>query len=328
MTESEHITFREQLYRALRDELERDPKLILLGEDIREYGGAFAVTGDLHERFPDRVINTPISENSFVGLATGAALGGMRVVVELMFMDFVTLAMDQIVNHAAKIHYMYAGQFRVPIVIRMPYGGYRGYGPSHSQCLASWFMSVPGLKIVVPSSAAHAGALLTECIRDDNPVLFLEHKLLYGQRAPADGGTPAAVRIAQARVVRGGADVSIITYGFGVHLALQAAERLAPEGVDAEVVDLVTLKPYDAETVFASVRRTGKAVFLEEGVKTGGVGAEICAAVAENCLWDLDGRLVRLGARDLPVPAAVEAEALVLPTVEDVVRAARQACSP
>ena len=324
MPEGDSRTFCDELRRALREEMERDPSLILLGEDIRDYGGAFAVTRDLHRLFPDRVINTPISENSFVGVATGAAQGGLRVVVEIMFMDFVALAMDQIANHAAKVHYMYAGQLSVPIVLRMPFGGYRGYGPSHSQTLASWFMSVPGLKVVAPSSASHAGSLLKQAIRDNNPVLFLEHKLLYGQKVGED---PAAgdLRIGQARIARPGRDVTIVTYGFGVQLACRAAAQLADEGLEAEVVDLVTLKPYDAEAVFASVRRTRKAVFLEEGVKTGGVGAEVCAAVAENCLWDLDGRLVRVGARDLPIPAAVEAEALVLPGVADVVQAVRQA---
>ncbi len=319
-------TLCDELRRALREALEHDPRLILLGEDLREYGGAFAVTRGLHEAFPDRVLNTPISENGFVGVATGAAMAGMRVVVELMFMDFVTLAMDQIVNHAAKIHYMYAGQINVPIVLRMPFGGHRGYGPSHSQSLAAWFLSVPGLKVVAPSSAAHAAALLTAAIRDDDPVLFLEHKLLYGRRLQAEPEGLEQVAIGRARVVRTGTDVSIVTYAHGVLLALQAAQDLAREGIEAEVVDLMTLKPYDAEAVFASVRRTGKAVFLEEGVKTGGVMAELCAAVAEQCLWDLDGRLVRVGARDLPIPAAVDAEAMVLPGVADVVRAARAAC--
>jgi pyruvate/2-oxoglutarate/acetoin dehydrogenase E1 component len=317
-------TFCDELRRALGEALEQDPRLILMGEDIREYGGAFAVTRGLHERFPDRVINTPISENSFVGAAVGAAMGGLRVVVELMFMDFVTLAMDQIVNHAAKMHYMYGGQVRVPIVVRLPFGGHRGYGPSHSQTLASWFMTVPGLKVVAPSSAAHAAALLTAAIRDDDPVLFLEHKLLYGQRL--DGEAQDVAHLGRARVVRPGADVTIVTYAHGVHLALQAAGQLAPDGIDAEIVDLVTLKPYDVQRVLASVRKTGKAVFLEEGVKTGGVMAELCSAVAEGCLYDLDGRLIRVGARDLPIPAAIEAEAMVLPGIADVVRAARAAC--
>jgi pyruvate/2-oxoglutarate/acetoin dehydrogenase E1 component len=327
MTLSEPTTFRAELQRALREELQRDPNLILLGEDIREYGGAFAVTGDLHEHFPDRVINTPISENSYVGVATGAALGGMRAVAEIMFMDFITLAMDQIVNHAAKIHYMYGGQLKVPIVVRAPFGGYRGYGPSHSQTLAAWFMSVPGLKVVVPSGAHHAAALLTAAIRDDNPVIFLEHKLLYGDKT-APEKVESAATIGRARIARSGGDLSIVTYGLGVQMALQAARQLAEEGLDAEVVDLVTLKPYDAETVFASVRKTGRAVFLEEGVPTAGVTAELCAAVAEKCLWELDGRLVRVGARDLPIAAANEAERIILPGVADVIRAAREAAAP
>ncbi len=326
MTDADAPTFRDELYRALRQGLEGDPKLLLMGEDIREYGGAFAVTGDLHELFPDRVINTPISENGFVGVATGAALGGMRVVVEIMFMDFIALAMDQIVNHAAKVFYMYAGQLSVPIVIRTPFGGYRGYGPSHSQTLASWFLSVPGLKVVVPSDASHAGGLLRHAIADDNPVLFLEHKLLYGRKAAV--ADPEDLPIGRARLARPGADVSIVTYGFGVHLAWQAASHLAEDGIDAEIIDLVTLKPYDSEAVFASVRKTGKAVFLEEGVTVGGVMAEVCAAVAENCLYDLDGGLVRVGAADLPIPAAIDAEAMVLPGVQDVVAAARRACEP
>jgi len=326
MSDTDTTTFRAEIYRVLGEELERDPGLLLLGEDICSYGGAFAVTGELHERFPDRVIDTPISENSYVGVAVGAAMGGMRVVVEIMFMDFITLAMDQIVNHAAKIHYMYAGQLSVPVVVRTPFGGYRGYGPSHSQSLASWFMSVPGLKVVAPSDAAHVGALLRAAIADDNPVLFLEHKLLYGQKVAADR-VEADAALGRARIAREGADVSVVTYGYGVQLALRAARQLAEEGLQIEVVDLVTLKPYEAEAVFSSVRKTGKAVFLEEGVSTAGVTAELCAAVAEECLWDLDGRLVRVGARDVPVPAAAEAEAMVLPSVADVVRAARLAAS-
>jgi len=320
MTTQTPVTFRTEICRALAEGLEADPHLILMGEDICSYGGAFAVTGGLSERFPDRVINTPISEGGFIGVATGAAVGGMRVVAEIMFMDFITLAMDQIVNHAAKLHYMYAGQVSVPLVVRTPFGGYRGYGPSHSQSLGAWFMNVPGLKVVAPGSADHAAALLTAAIADDNPVLFLEHKLLYGEPV-GEGGPDAAARIGEARIAREGDDVSVITYGYGVRLAEQAAEHLAGEGVQVEIVDLVTLKPYDAETVFASVRKTGRAVFLEEGVPCAGVTAELCAAVAEACLWDLDGGLARVGARDLPIPSAGAAERMVLPSAGDVVRA-------
>lgn len=312
---------RDELYRALRAEMEADPAVLLIGEDVREYGGAFAVTDDLYERFPERVLNAPISENSYVGVAVGAALGGRRVVTEIMFMDFITLAMDQIVNHAGKINYMYAGQFSVPIVIRTPYGGYRGYGPSHSQSLASWFMSAPGLKIVAPADPAHACSLLRQSIRDENPVLFLEHKLLYGEKCALTDRSEWP--IGKARIASDGSDVSIITYGLGVKMALKAAGLLASEDIDVEVIDLVTLKPYDRDTIFESVRKTGKAVFLEEGVVTGGVGAEICSAVAENCLWDLDGQLQRIGARDIPIPCSPEAEKMVLPGIDDVVRAVR-----
>jgi len=291
VNEGRPLTLRHELYAALRAEMKRDPDLILIGEDIRDYGGAFAVTSDLYRLFPERVINAPISENSYVGVAVGAALGGHRVVVEIMFMDFITLAMDQIVNNAAKVHYMYGGQFSVPIVVRTPYGGYRGYGPSHSQTLASWFMSVPGLKVVAPSGADHAGALLRRAIRDGNPVLFLEHKLLYSD--PLVGGEAARrdIPIGRARLAREGTDVTIVTYGLGVKMALRAAEALATEGVNCEVLDLVT---------------------------------EMCALVAERCLFDLDGGLRRVGARDLPIPAAPSAEAQVLPDAADVVRAVRE----
>jgi len=326
MTEPRAATMRSELYEALRAEMEADPSVILIGEDIRDYGGAFGVTGDLYRLFGERVINAPISENSFVGVAVGAALGGLRPVVEIMFMDFITLAMDQIVNHAAKIHYMYAGQLSVPLVIRAPYGGYRGYGPSHSQTLAAWFMNVPGLKVVVPSGPSHAGALLRRAIRDDNPVLFLEHKLLYGVRLSDDEAGRTDLPLGRARIARPGADCTVVTFGWGVRLALRAAETLAgQDGLDVEVLDLVTLQPYDRRAVCESVRRTGKAVFLEEGPRTGGVMGEVCSAVAEECLYDLDGGLVRVGAHDLPVPAAISAEAMVLPAVDDVVAAVRRA---
>jgi len=313
-------TFRTEICRALAEGLAADPRLILMGEDICAYGGAFAVTGDLSARFPDRLINTPISEGGFIGVATGAAVGGMRVVAEIMFMDFITLAMDQLVNHAAKLHYMYAGQVSVPLVVRAPFGGYRGYGPSHSQSLGAWFMNVPGLKVVAPGSADHAAALLTAAIADDNPVIFLEHKLLYGEHV-SEAGPQSTATIGKARIARAGDNVSIITYGYGVRMAQQAADHLAGEGISAEIVDLVTLKPYDAETVFASVRKTGRAVFFEEGVVCAGVTAELCAAVAEECLWDLDGGLKRIGAREVPIPSAGPSERMVLPSVADVVQA-------
>lgn len=328
MNQQSATNYRTEIHDTLRAEMEARPGLLFIGEDVREYGGAFAVSQDLHEDFPDRVINAPISENSYVGVAVGAALDGDPVVTEIMFMDFITLAMDQITNHASKMNYMYADQLTVPLVIRTPYGGYRGYGPSHSQTLASWFMSVPGLKVVAPSSARHVQSLLRQSIADNNPVLFMEHKLLYDDRMEDPTAERHQLDIGQAWTVRSGKDVSIITYGLTVKLAQRAAHLLAEEDIDVEIIDLITLKPYDTGRIFQSIRKTGKAVILEEGVVRGGIGAEICATIAENCLWDLDGQLVRVGAHDIPIPCAPESEKMILPGVDDVVKAVKKTLSP
>jgi pyruvate/2-oxoglutarate/acetoin dehydrogenase E1 component len=310
---SRSVTYRESLYEALREEMERDASVILMGEDIVHAGGAFGVAGDLWSRFgPQRVIQTPISENSFVGTAVGAAMTGLRPVVEIMFMDFITLAMDQIVNHAAKIHYMYAGQYNVPLVIRTPAGAGRGYGASHSQSLESWFLHVPGLKVVAPSDPADAKALLNSAIRDDNPVLFIENKLLYPQKGTLDEDGPP-VPIGRARVRRPGTDLTLASYGRMLECCLQAADLLAPEGVSCEVIDLRTLKPLDVETLAGSVAQTGRFVFVEEG--TGGVGAEVCTQVVERCIGYLAGRVVRVAARDVPIPSAGPLEAQVIPDI-------------
>jgi pyruvate/2-oxoglutarate/acetoin dehydrogenase E1 component len=321
------MTMRQALYETLKGELAARPELVLLGEDIRDYGGAFAVTRDLWKLYPERVLNTPISEGGFVGVAVGASMAGLRVVAELMFMDFMTLAMDQLVNHASKIPYMYAGQARVPMVLRAPFGGRRGYGPSHSQSLESWLMSVPGLKVVVPSGARSAAGLLRSAIADDGPVVFLEHKLLYDAKEGVKAEALAEEErvLGRGQVLREGSDVTVVTYGYGTRLALSAAEALSGEGLEVEVVDLLTLKPWDRALVFESVRKTGKAVFVEEGVRTGGVGGEVIAEVAEECLDVLDGGLVRVGAADLPIPASRAAEDVVLPGVGDVVAGVRKA---
>jgi pyruvate/2-oxoglutarate/acetoin dehydrogenase E1 component len=327
------ISIRQALYEGLAEALESDPSVILMGEDIGPYGGAFGVTQDLWRRFgPGRVIITPISENSFVGTALGAAMTGMRPVVEIMFMDFVTLAMDQLVNHASKIRYMYDGQYRAPMVVRTAFGGGRGYGPSHSQSLESWFLSVAGLKTVCPSTPADAKGLLLASIADDDPVLFLEHKLLYGEEGVVDGagggnggGGSAVPPIGTAVVRRPGDDISVIAYGWMCRAAQQLSEGLAAEGVSCEVIDLRSLKPLDRETLAASVRKTGRAVVLEEGNRMGGVGAEIAAFLAEECLESLRGRIVRVGAADVPLPAAPALERAVLPQLEDIVDACRRA---
>ena len=324
--QEKEFTMRLALYEVLKRELEARPNLIVMGEDIREYGGAFGVTRDLYTHFPSRVINVPISENSYVGVAAGAAMNGLRVVVELMFMDFITLAMDQIVNHATKVAYMYAGQLSVPIVIRTPFGARRGYGPSHSQMLESWFMNIPGLKVVVPSGPRSAAQLLRASIMDDSPVLFLEHKLLYDSKEPmGEEDFDVPFPIGKGRLVREGEDVTVITYGFGTVLAREAATRLAQAGVSIEIVDMLSLKPYDKDLIFESVGKTGKAVFVEEGVRTGGVGGEVMAEIAEGCIEVLDGRLVRVGAADLPIPASRPAEDMVLPSVNDIIRGVKKA---
>lgn len=312
------------LREALAEEMERDPRVFCIGEDIAEYGGAFKVTEGLLERFgPERVRNTPISENSIVGVATGAAVNGMRPVAEIMFMDFITLAMDQLVNHAAKYRYMYGPQARVPLVVRTPAGAGRGYGATHSQSLEGWFMGVPGLKVVAPSSASDAKGLLKSAIRDDNPVLFVEHKLLYGKRGPVPEGehlTP----IGEAAVLREGDDVSLISYSRMVTECLTAADALQEEGIAAEVIDLRTLSPLDADTIAVSVEKTGKAVLVEEGVVFGGVCAEVGFRIVEECFEYLEAPLVRLGQPMAPIPCAASLERRMLPNAATIADAARQ----
>jgi pyruvate dehydrogenase E1 component beta subunit len=315
----------EAIQLALREELNRDERVILMGEDIAEYGGAFKVTRRMSSEFgPRRIVNTPISENSVVGVAVGAAMLGLRPVVEIMFADFVLLAFDQLANGAAKFHYMYAGQVKVPLTVRLPSGGYRGYGPTHSQCVEGLFQGVPGLKIVAPSSPREARALLKSAIRDDDPVLFVEHKLLYGMRE----AVPAAeelVPIGRARVARPGADLTIAAHGYQVTLALRAAEQLAKDGVNAEVLDLRTLRPLDEAAILESVGRTQHLVTVEEGALPGGIGAEVAALVAEKAIGSLDGPIVRVGAADCPVPASRILEDAVLPSAAKIVAAARRA---
>ena len=315
-TETRTINYRQALYEALQEEMELDESVVLIGEDFAN-GGAFGVVGDLPDRFgPDRVIRTPISENSYVGVGVGAAMTGLRPVVEIMFMDFITLAMDQIVNHAAKIHYMYSGQYSVPLVVRTPAGAGRGYGASHSQSLESWLLHVPGLKVVAPSDPADAKALLRSAIRDENPVVFIENKLLYPKEGPVNDATLDG-RLGKARVRMAGDDITLASYGRMLDLSLEAAELLAAEGVYCEVIDLRTLKPLDVDTLVDSARRTGRFVFVEEG--TGGVGAEVCSRMVELAGDRLQGRVVRVAARDVPIPSSGPLEQRVIPQVADIV---------
>jgi len=310
--------FTEALRAALDDALGRDPNVLLLGEDIGVYGGAFGITRGLIEKYgPDRVRETPISENGFVGIAVGAAMTGLRPVVEIMFMDFILLAADQIINHAAKLHYIYDGQVNVPLVVRTPAGAGRGYGASHSQNLEALFMSAAGLKIVVPSNPFDAKGLLAAAIREPNPVLFVEPKALYEKR----GEAPAShyeVPLGKARIARAGEDITLVTYGGGVETSLTAAVELAAGGIQAEVVDLRTLKPMDESSIFDSVRKTGRCVIFEEGPLTGGLGAEISARLMEDCFATLKAPVQRVAAADTPIPSAVTLEKAVIPTAEGI----------
>lgn len=317
------ISYRKAIYSAL-DHLMSDEKVVLLGEDIAEYGGAFGVTGDLYKKHPERVISTPISEGGFTGAAVGLAMTGYRVIVEIMFMDFLTLAMDQIINHAANIHYMYGGQLKCPLVVRTPAGGYRGYGPSHSKAIENIFMGIPGLKVVAPSTVEDAYGCLLSAVYDNNPVLFVEHKLLYNLEEEIVLGMDQMVPLGKARIAREGKDLTITSHSYGVKLSMEAAERLSKEGIEAEVIDLRTIKPLDIEMIAASVTKTGRLLTVEEGSTTGGVGAEVAALAVERCLPYLDGRIARVGKPDVPIPASVISERHILPDVEDIVIAAKK----
>lgn len=311
--------YRQAINLALREAMADDTRVVIMGEEVAStQGGAFAVTEGLAEEFTlDRVIDTPISENGFVGVAVGAAACGLRPVVEIMFSDFIALAADQLINHAAKFHYMYGGQVAVPMVLRTACGGYRGYGATHSQFPAAWFMNVPGLKIVAPFTPADARWMLRWAIEDENPVLFLEHKLLYGLSGEVPDHTIVPEEVSS-KVVRAGTDVTLVGFSYLLGMALDAADQLAQDDISAEVIDLRSIKPIDMATILDSVEKTGRIVIVEEGPKTGGVGAEIAAAVAENALTSLDGRVIRVAAADTPIPSGLELERAVLPDTERI----------
>ncbi len=317
------VTYAEALTQALARAL-RDPRVLLLGEDIAEFGGAFRVTKDLAERFgAERVRNCPISENTLVGAGVGAAVCGWRPVVEIMFMDFLLLALDQLGNHAAKYGWIYGGQGSVPLTVRTPAGGRRGYGATHSQCFESILMSLPGLKVYAPATVQDAYVLALAAVFDDAPAVLVEHKLLYGTKGLLD---PAAMVLppGKARIARAGKDLTIVTYSHMLLLALRAAEVLADHGIEAEVIDLRTLNPLDMETVRESCCRTQRALIAEEGYISGGVGAELAARIQEDCFGYLDAPVLRVAARDCPVPTAESLERVVLPQAGDIVKAARK----
>jgi pyruvate dehydrogenase E1 component beta subunit len=317
------LRYREALGAALREELARDENVILMGEDIGVFGGAFKVTEGLLEEFGEtRVRDTPISENAIVGIGVGAAMTGLRPVVELMTINFSLLAFDQIVNHAAHIRYMFGGQVKVPLVVRMPQGAGHQLGPTHSHCLEAMFLHVPGLLVAVPSTPADAKGLLKVAIRDDNPVVFIEHESLYGVRGEVPDGEHL-VDFGRARIAREGSDVTIVGVSRMARTAERAAQVLADEhGVEAEVIDPRTLRPLDLGTILESVRRTNRCVVVEEGWPHGGVGANIAALVAEQAFDDLDAPVERVTGADVPMPYSKPLEDLAYPHEPQVVRAA------
>jgi pyruvate dehydrogenase E1 component beta subunit len=319
------ITYREALREALREEMRRDPTVFLLGEDIGRYwGGAFKVTEGLAEEFGDeRVRDTPISESTIIGAAIGAALTGMRPIAEIMFGDLTALAMDQITNQAAKMHYMFGGQAKCPLVIRTPFGGGVNIAAHHSQSLEAWFMHVPGLYVAVPSTPYDAKGLLKTAIRGNNPVFFCEHKLLY----PVKGEVPEdeyTIPFGQADVKREGADVTIVATLYMVHKALKAAEELEKDGISVEVVDPRTLTPLDKQAIIRSVKKTGRVVIVTEDCKTAGVSAEIAALVTEEAIDYLDAPVKRVTEPDTPIPFSPPLEKYVIPDEKAIIKAVKE----
>ncbi|HTI48430.1 MAG TPA: alpha-ketoacid dehydrogenase subunit beta [Casimicrobiaceae bacterium] len=319
------LSYAEAIREALGQAMEADPRVFLFGEDVGVYGGAFGVSGDLFHRFgQDRVLDTPISELGIAGAAVGAALTGMRPVLEIQFSDFITLAMEQIVNQAAKIRFMFGGKASVPMVVRLPGGSGTGAAAQHSQSLEAWFAHVPGLKVVQPSTPHDAKGLLLAAIDDPNPVLIFEHKLLYKTRGPVPS-EPYRVPLGRAAVRREGRDLTIVATSIMALRAAAAAERLAADGIDAEVIDLRCIRPIDTDTLVASVSKTHRLMVVYEGVKTMGIGAEIAARIAESDAFDyLDAPIVRLGGADTPIPYNPVLEKAAVPQEDTIVAAAQR----
>lgn len=312
---------------ALMESMASDPSIIVLGEDVAAAGGPFKVTRGLLEKFgPERVFDTPISEAAIVGASIGAAMGGLKPVVEIMFMDFMTLAMDALVNQAAKARFMFGGQCSVPMVLRTQHGGGLNAGPQHSQCLEAWFTHIPGLKVLCPSTPVDAYSLLKAAIDDPDPVIFVENKALYSMPGKLPDKPKTGI-IGKARVARKGNDVTVVAYGAAVHTALAAAEILQKNGIEVEVLDLRSLQPWDEEAVYQSITRTHRVVIVHEAVRSFGVGAEIAARIAEDVFDELDSPVVRVGAPFMPVPFAKALESQYLPDANTVMSGIRKALS-
>ena len=319
-----NITVREALRDAMAEEMRRDPNVFLMGEEVAEYQGAYKVSQGLLEEFgPMRVVDTPITEQGFTGLGVGAAFGGLRPIVEFMTFNFSMQAMDQLINSAAKARYMSGGQMACPIVFRGPNGAAARVAAQHSQCYASWFSHIPGLKVVAPFAANDAKGLLKSAIRDPNPVMFMENEILYGRSDDVPSDPDFTVPIGKARIVREGTDVTVVAFSRMMDLALRAADQLAEEDISAEVVDLRTLRPLDMETIPSSVAKTNRIVSVEEGWPYPGITSEIAARLMEISFDDLDAPLYRVSAADVPLPYAANLETLALPKVEDVIAAVR-----
>ncbi|MCA0277251.1 MAG: alpha-ketoacid dehydrogenase subunit beta [Proteobacteria bacterium] len=318
------LSYAQAIQEAMAIALETDERVFLMGEDIGVYGGAFQVTGDLVERFgADRVIDTPISELGGAGVAVGAAVTGLRPIFEFQFSDFATLAMEQIVNQAAKMRYMLGGAVSVPVVMRFPAGSGTGAAAQHSQSLEAWLGHVPGLKVIQPATPHDAKGMLLAAVADPDPVMIFEHKLLYKTKGPVPEGY-YTVPIGKAEIRREGRDLTIVATSIMVHKALEAAKTLEAEGIDVEVVDLRTVRPMDKDTVIASVKKTSRLLCVYEGVKTLGVGAEVSAMIAESEAFDfLDAPIVRLGGAETPIPYNPELEKATVPQVPDILAAAR-----
>ena len=319
------ITFLEAIREAMTQEMERDSRVFLIGEDIGEYGGAFQVSYGMLEKFGhDRILDTPITELGLTGAAVGAALIGMRPIAEIMFMDFTTLASEQLVNQAAKLRFMFGGQSSVPMVLRTPAGSGTGAAEHHSQSFENWFVHVPGLKVVMPTSPYDVKGLLVSSIRDDNPVVFIEHKLLYKTK----GEVPEElyeIPLGKADIKRSGKDLTIIATGIMVQKSLAAAEELAKEGIDIEIVDPRTLRPLDTETIVGSVKKTGKVLIVHEAVKTGGFGGELAGVIAESEAFGyLEAPIIRLAGKEVPIPYNRDLEQAAVPQIADIVEKARE----
>jgi pyruvate/2-oxoglutarate/acetoin dehydrogenase E1 component len=325
-TNAREISTSEAINEALREEMQRDETVMLWGEDVAIAGGVFKVTKGIYTQFgPTRVYDTPISEAGIVGMAVGAAMTGLRPVVEVMFGDFLTLAMDQLVNQAAKIHYMSGGSFSVPMVVRTTLGAGRRTAAQHSQSLHAWLSHIPGLKVVLPSCSYDAKGLLKTAIRDNNPVVFFEDKISYQRKGPVpDPDEDYTIPFGQADVKREGSDLTIIATSGMVHLALTAAAKLAEEGIEVEVIDPRTLVPLDTQTLIDSVTKTSRCIVIDPGYQSFGVTAEIASIVAEHAFYALEAPVRRLGAVDVPIPFSPALEDLTIPTVDSVVNLVRE----